>query len=501
MKRIAITFFSITLLIALVFLTSGKSAVAENQSSNLITNPSFESSLNNLPTSWTKDKYGTNTVAFVYNNFGRTGGRSVTINVTKYKSGDAKWIPAMVSIQPGTKYTFSDWSKSNVTTYIDVVYKTIANKTIYSYLGSIAANSDWKYQEYSFTAPANVKSATIYHYIKSIGSLTLDDCSLSVYQSTPMPTPTPTPTPIPTPTPTPIPTPAPTPTPSPTPIPTPTPIPIPTPTPTPTPIPTPIPTPTPTPTPIPTPTPTPTPIPTPVPDPIIIPPVVQPTTFNRALVSLNFDDGWRSVYQNALPILNNYGFVSTQYILTETFEYSGYMDVSMIQSLKNQGHEIASHGISHPHLPNLSLANLTNELVNSQLILRQTFGSTGVANNFATPYGEYNNSVVNEIKKYYRSHRSVDEGFNAKSSFNIYNLKVQNIVNSTTISEVQAWINEAIINKTWLIIVYHEVGSTEGGDIYTVKASDFNAQMGAIKQSGLTVKTTDQALNEILPQF
>ena len=193
--------------------------------------------------------------------------------------------------------------------------------------------------------------------------------------------------------------------------------------------------------------------------------------------------------------------MTTQYILTETFDYPDYMDVAMIQTFKNQDHEIASHTISHPHLTSLSAANLTKELANSQTTLRQTFGATGVADNFASPYGEYNSSVISEIQKYYRSHRSTDVGFNSKDAFNIYNIKVQNIVSTTTASEVQAWVNQALATNTWLVLVYHEVGSTDGGDEYSTTSSNFDAQMNVVKQSGITVKTTNQALDEIISQL
>lgn len=227
----------------------------------------------------------------------------------------------------------------------------------------------------------------------------------------------------------------------------------------------------------------------------------NPQKFNRSLLSINFDDGWSSVYQNALPILNSYGFKSTQYLLTSMFNDSSHMNVAMIQDLQAQGHEIGSHSISHPHLTTLSASELINELTSSKATLQQYFGVSGVANNFASPYGEYNTTVINEIQKYYRSHRSTDVGFNSKDSFNVYNIKVQNIISTTTTSELQSWVNEAVATNTWLVLVYHEIGSTYDGTKFTTSTSNFNAQMNIIKQSGITVETNDQALDEIMAQL
>jgi peptidoglycan/xylan/chitin deacetylase (PgdA/CDA1 family) len=227
----------------------------------------------------------------------------------------------------------------------------------------------------------------------------------------------------------------------------------------------------------------------------------QPQKFNRALISINFDDGWRSAYQNALPILNKYSLATTQYIQTNMLGDSEHMTTAMVQAFKNQGSEITSHSVTHPQMTTLSTANLNNELLNSQSTLRQTFGSVGVANNFASPFGEYNTTVISAVKQYYRSHRSIDGGYNTKDNFNAYNIRGYCMTSTTTTSDVQTMINEAIANNAWLVLVYHEVGTTYGGTTYTNSTSDFDAQMNYIKQSGITVETIDQALDEVTAQL
>ncbi len=226
-----------------------------------------------------------------------------------------------------------------------------------------------------------------------------------------------------------------------------------------------------------------------------------PQVFNRSIVSLTFDDAWRSQYQNALPLLQKYNLPATFYILTgEINDNPDYMTVAMMQALKDQGSELAAHTVTHPHLPQLTVPQMDAELSNSQASLRQWFGPT-VANNFATPYGEYNSTVLTEIKKFYRSHRGVEGGFNSKDNFDIYDIKVQNITSNTTPAQVQAWVNQAITNKTWLVLVYHEIGANIGGDIYNTTTADLDQELNAIKQSGVAVETVEQALNEILPQL
>lgn len=225
-----------------------------------------------------------------------------------------------------------------------------------------------------------------------------------------------------------------------------------------------------------------------------------PVGWNRAMVSLTFDDGWRSQYDNALPILNKYGMNATFYLLTETVDYPDYMTIGMMQSLKNAGNELDSHTISHPHLPQLTVSGIDQELSQSQSQLRQWFGASA-ADDFASPYGEYNAKTLTEIKKFYRSHRSTDEGFNSKDSFDIYNIKVQNILFSTPASQVKTWVEQAQREHTWLVLVYHEIATAVEDPTYSISPADLDAQLAAIKTNGIAVRTVGQALDEIRAQL
>jgi hypothetical protein len=123
--------------------------------------------------------------------------------------------------------------------------------------------------------------------------------------------------------------------------------------------------------------------------------------------------------------------------------------------------------------------------------------------NFAYPYGAYNAATITEGQKYYQSQRSTDVGFNTKDNFNLTTLKVQNIYNTTTPAEIQAWVNQANQNKTWLILVYHEIAVTPVDPTdaqYNTTPSELDAQLSVIKNSGANVVTLDQAIKELLPQ-
>lgn len=226
-----------------------------------------------------------------------------------------------------------------------------------------------------------------------------------------------------------------------------------------------------------------------------------PAKFDRARVSLTFDDAWRSQFTNGLPALGKYGMKATFYMLTGETADPSYMTVDQMKQLKADGHEIASHTIDHPHLPTLSPAEIDRQLKDSQAALRGWMGND-VARNFCTPFGEYNATVVSAAKTYYRSHRSTDEGFNTRDATDRYNIKVQNILGTTTPAQVGQWVDQALRDNSWLVLVYHEVAASSAVEdpTYSVTPRNLDAELALIKAKGITVSTVDQALDAVLPQ-
>lgn len=222
----------------------------------------------------------------------------------------------------------------------------------------------------------------------------------------------------------------------------------------------------------------------------------QPVGFSRPLVTLTFDDGHEDNVTNALPLMEQYGIKSTQCYATDHVEGNA-QNTAAVKLFFDKGHEICSHTVSHPFLTKVSASQLRQELQRSKSVLENI--TKQPVRNFASPYGDYNAAVINEIDNYYQSHRTVDEGYNSKDNFNIYRLRVQNLKNTTTLAEFQSWLDQARATNTWLILVYHRVANdAEQFDTYK---TDFAQQLQALQASGLTIKTYQGALDEVRPQL
>jgi len=229
----------------------------------------------------------------------------------------------------------------------------------------------------------------------------------------------------------------------------------------------------------------------------------KPVGFNRPLVSITMDDGYDNMFTQALPLLQQYGFDSTQFIITDDVNQPGYLTQAQVQTLSTDGQEIASHTVTHDDMLTETAAQQKTELQQSQATLAAWVGLP--ITDLAFPNGLYNASIVAQTKTYYTGSRGVEDGLNSKDNFNPYDIKVQNVYNTTTTGEVADWVAQAQATSTWLVLVYHSVDpnltNPVDSGIYNVTPTQFAAQLAAIKSSGVTVLTMQKALAEVTPQL
>jgi peptidoglycan/xylan/chitin deacetylase (PgdA/CDA1 family) len=225
-----------------------------------------------------------------------------------------------------------------------------------------------------------------------------------------------------------------------------------------------------------------------------------PTPLNRAIVTLSYDEMNSNVYTYGYPLFQKYGIKGNLYLLSSELGTAGMMSKDQLFAYRDFGFEIGSHTVTHPNLPQITAAQLTTELKDSQTALSSYFGIPIPA--FASPYGEYNDDLVNELKKYYTSHRTTDSGFNSKNNFDPYRIKAFSIESDMTADYVKSLIDRAVKDKTWLVLVYHDIRPDDGsGDLWTTTPANMETVLSYLKTNNVTTLTTSQAVSEIKAQM
>ena len=122
---------------------------------------------------------------------------------------------------------------------------------------------------------------------------------------------------------------------------------------------------------------------------------------NNKAVILTFDDGPKSQYTNAKPILDKYGYKATFDIICNDVGDNGYLTWEDIMALYKEGYDIGSHSMDHKDLSQLSEKMVNFEVGES----KQCLLDHGINNitSFAYPFngGSDEASVIDVVAKYY----------------------------------------------------------------------------------------------------
>jgi len=156
-------------------------------------------------------------------------------------------------------------------------------------------------------------------------------------------------------------------------------------------------------------------------------------------VIITFDDGYVSVYEQAYPVLTEFGFKAVVFIPSAYI--GGYNDWDVqfgskkyqhlneqqIVELHKNGHEIAAHGKHHIPFTALDSNQLKSELCESKAFLETMIGAPVIS--LCYPFGRFNPRVIEQVREtdYQYAMASIylgkqpDEDFNlVLRRFNVY---------------------------------------------------------------------------------
>ena len=125
------------------------------------------------------------------------------------------------------------------------------------------------------------------------------------------------------------------------------------------------------------------------------------------VIAITFDDGYKSVLENAVPLLRKYHFPYTIFVNTDLIGHSrDFMSWKQLHQLNKEGATIANHTTAHSHLVRQRpeegyyqwSQRIENEITQAEAEINKQMGeSPGL---LAYPYGEYNNLIKLIAKKH-----------------------------------------------------------------------------------------------------
>jgi len=155
-------------------------------------------------------------------------------------------------------------------------------------------------------------------------------------------------------------------------------------------------------------------------------------------VLITFDDGYEDNYLNAYPILKQYKFNATIFLISSLIDKDHYLSWQEIQEMKNNNILFEGHTFSHPYLSKTKdEKTLQQELLDSKKDLENHLGYK--IDYLAYPYGDYDQHVISMVKTYgYRAAFTVHLGSDMDQD-NPYTLKRVPIFQTQTHTFLRFW--------------------------------------------------------------
>lgn len=183
--------------------------------------------------------------------------------------------------------------------------------------------------------------------------------------------------------------------------------------------------------------------------------------FRSAAVSYTFDDNCPNQLAIAVPIFDQFGFKLTLFTVTST-SWGWKANWSGLQKAASEGHEIASHTITHPNF-----STLVDSLQKSELELSQDTINAHITGQrcitIAYPYCATGNNAL--VAQYYIAARGCSGQIVSKTPSDFMNISsfVCGDQGLNTVSAIESEANSAAATNGWCVYLIHGINGTEPG--------------------------------------
>ncbi len=154
--------------------------------------------------------------------------------------------------------------------------------------------------------------------------------------------------------------------------------------------------------------------------------------FPSKAVAITFDDGLKNVHDVAYPVLKEFGFKATVFLVpgycgrnnqfngqSEGIPILDLLGWDEIMEMANNGVDLGAHTMSHPNLSELPIDQAYEEIVSSKSMIKKQLSKDVLF--FAYPYGKLTKEVRRIVQDHFYGAFTTELGFSTLSS-DIYSL-------------------------------------------------------------------------------
>jgi peptidoglycan/xylan/chitin deacetylase (PgdA/CDA1 family) len=231
--------------------------------------------------------------------------------------------------------------------------------------------------------------------------------------------------------------------------------------------------------------------------------VPEQTLFPNGVVSLVFDDCDLTSYTNAAPVMDKHGFSGTMFAIRDVVDGAGSLTLEQLKSLeRDRGWEVAAHcdtlathqsaGGGYVGLD--SASQLADMRANRAWLAANGFKAL---DHMAYPHGDFDPGVLDNTRKVFATGRTTVRRTHHETlpPADPYRIRCIEVLNTDTPAGIQAEIDKAFTNRSWLILLFHTVGSTASSVNWST--ADFTTVVDYLKTKTIPVRNYGDVLESL----
>jgi len=179
--------------------------------------------------------------------------------------------------------------------------------------------------------------------------------------------------------------------------------------------------------------------------------------FRTAAVSYTFDDNCKNQLALAVPMFDEFGYKLTLFTIT-----GWNPDWIGLQKAANEGHEIASHTVTHPNASGMAIEQQTKELVESQNVINSHITGQKCLT-LAYPYCSPSDLAL--TSQHYIAARHCQgfiEGSTPRDFYQISSLICGSQGSIKTAADFNSKFESAAVSKGWCVFLIHGIDNDGG---------------------------------------
>lgn len=176
------------------------------------------------------------------------------------------------------------------------------------------------------------------------------------------------------------------------------------------------------------------------------------------MCSIWFDDGWKTMYTGAFPVMKDKGFKGILSVVSSYVGSPAFCSEAELSELYDSGWDLVNHTDEHQDLTKITgdeaeagIAKCFNYL--------ESRGFTRASRNVVPPYCAADEKTDELISRLAATSRVLYSTYNLLPVTDPYHLGFREVFSDTGVETVKQWIDEAIQNDLWLVLLFHSIES------------------------------------------